>query len=114
MHFQEINNRGDLIENHYPSRLLGFISIEGKCEAVIQCSVKPLLWSTVDVFDQLKLGTDFNISFVSVPIDACVRLLCVISDWEGDTYTYFAVLPKQNWSHFLMTGLAPLVHFCKN
>jgi hypothetical protein len=50
VHSQEIYNRGDHIEDHYPSRILGFISIEGKCEAVIQCSNKPLLWTTVDRF----------------------------------------------------------------
>ncbi len=48
VHFQEINNQGDHIENHYPSNILSFISIEGKHEAVIQCSVKSLLCSTVE------------------------------------------------------------------
>jgi hypothetical protein len=50
VHFQEMNNQGEQIENHYPSKILGFISIEGKCEAVIQCSLKPLLWCTVEGF----------------------------------------------------------------
>jgi hypothetical protein len=50
VHVQEINNPGDHIENHYPSKILGFISIEGKYEAVIQCSIKPLLWTTVERF----------------------------------------------------------------
>jgi hypothetical protein len=49
-HFQEMNNQGEWIENHYLSKILGFISIEGKREAVIQCSIKPLLWSTVETF----------------------------------------------------------------
>jgi hypothetical protein len=48
--FQEMNNQGELIEYHYPSKILGFFSIEDKREAVIQCSVKPLLWSTVKRF----------------------------------------------------------------
>jgi hypothetical protein len=48
VHFQEVNNQGEQIGNHYPSKILGFFSIEGKCEAVIQCSVKPLLWRTVE------------------------------------------------------------------
>ncbi len=43
VHFQEVNNQGEQIENHYPSKILGFLSIEGKHEAVIQCSVKPLI-----------------------------------------------------------------------
>ncbi len=51
-------------------------------------------------FVKLKLGTDFNISFVTVPIDALVHPLCVILDCGGDTDTYFVVLPKQNRSQF--------------
>jgi hypothetical protein len=47
-HFQEVNNQGEQIENQYPSKIVGFFSIEGKCVAVIQCSIKPLLWSTVE------------------------------------------------------------------
>jgi hypothetical protein len=43
VHFQEVNNQGEQIENYYRSKILGFLAIEGKREAVIQCSVKPLL-----------------------------------------------------------------------
>jgi hypothetical protein len=102
VHFQVINNRGVKIENHYPSKILGFISIEGKGEAVIQCSIKLLLWTTVErvVLVKLKLGTDFNILFVTVPIDALVHPCCVIPDCGGDTDTYFVVLPKCNLSQF--------------
>jgi hypothetical protein len=102
VHFQEINNQGDHIENYYPSKIPGFISIEGKREAVIQYSVKPLLWTTVErfVFVKLNLGTDFNISFVTVPIDALVHPLCVIPDCGGDTDTYFVLLPKCKLSRF--------------
>jgi hypothetical protein len=50
VHFQEVNNQGEEIENHYPSKILGLLDIEGKREAVIQCSVKPLLWSVVERF----------------------------------------------------------------
>jgi hypothetical protein len=76
-----VNNQGEQIENHYPSKILGFFSIKGKSEAVIQCSVKPLLWSTVErFFVKMKLGTDFNITFVMVPIEACVHPLHVIPD----------------------------------
>ncbi len=51
-------------------------------------------------FVKLKLGTDINISFVTVPIDALVHPLYVIPDCGGDTDTYFVVLPKRNWSQF--------------
>jgi hypothetical protein len=83
-----------------PQKILGFLSIEGKREAVIQCSVKPLLWSVVErfFFVKMKLGMDFNISFVMVPIEALVHPLCAIPDSGGDRDIYFVVLPKRNWS----------------
>jgi hypothetical protein len=51
-------------------------------------------------FVKMKLGTDFNISFVMVPIEALVHPLCVIQDIGGDSDIYFVVLSKQNWSQF--------------
>jgi hypothetical protein len=100
VHFQEVNNQGEEIENHNPSKILGFLDIEGKREAVIQCSVQPLLWSVVEriYFVKLKLGTDFNISFVTVTIEALVHPLCVIQDSGGDRDIYIVDLPKCNWS----------------
>ena len=97
VHFQGVNNQGEQIENHYPSKILGFFSIKGKRETVIQCSVKLLLWSTVErTFLKMKLGTDFNISFVMVPIESIVYPLCVIPDCGGDSNIYFVVLTKRN------------------
>jgi hypothetical protein len=48
----------------------------------------------------MKLGMDFNILFVTVPIEALVHPLCVIPDSGGDRDIYFVVLPKRNWSQF--------------
>jgi hypothetical protein len=97
-----VNSQGEQIENHYPSKILGFLAIDGKCEAVIQCSVKPLLWSVVKrfFFVKMKLGMDFNNSFVTVPIKALVQPLCVIPDSGGDRDIDFVVFPKCNWSQF--------------
>ncbi len=39
VHFEETNNLGEIAENYYPSRLLGFITTNNTWEAVIQCSV---------------------------------------------------------------------------
>jgi hypothetical protein len=50
-----MNNQGEQIENNYPSKILGFLAIEGKHEAVIQCFLKPLLWSVVDSFFFVKM-----------------------------------------------------------
>ncbi len=44
----------------------------------------------------MKLGKDFNISFVTVPIEALVHPLCVIPDCHGDSNIYFVVFPKRN------------------
>ncbi len=112
-HFQEINNQGEQIGNHYPSKIFGFISIEGKREAVIQCSVKPLLWNTVErfFFVKMKLVTNFNISFVAVQIEALVHPLCVIPGCGGDRDIYFVVLPQRNWSHSLGKELSSLTIF---
>ncbi len=52
-------------------------------------------------FVKMKLGTDFSVSFVTVPIEALVNPLCVIPDIGGDSDIYFDVLPNQNWSQFL-------------
>ena len=79
------------------------MSIDGKQEAAIQCSPKPILWSTVErkFIVPIKLGTDFNISFVSVPIYALVHPLCVFPDnIDGECDTFYVVLPKRNWSRF--------------
>ena len=51
-------------------------------------------------FVKMILGTDFNISFVTVLIEAIVYPLCVIPDSGGDRDIYFVVLPKRNWSQF--------------
>ncbi len=48
----------------------------------------------------MKLGMDFNISFVTVPIKTLVHPLCVIPDCGGDSDIYFVVLPERNWSQF--------------
>ena len=79
------------------------MSIDGKQEAAIQCLSKPILWSTVEreFIVPIQLGTDFNISVVTVPIDALVHPLCVFSvDFDKDCDTFYVVLPKRNWSRY--------------
>ncbi len=77
------------------------MDIEGKRKAVIQCSIKPLLWSVADIFFvKLQLGIDVNISFATVPIESLLHPLCVIPERGGDRDIYFVVLPKRNWSQF--------------
>ena len=94
--------KGNIIKSYYPSKVLGFIEVDGKREAVIQCCVKPLQWNTVESkkIVPIMLGTDFEISFVTVTIDALVHPLCVLPNCGGDPNTYFVVLPKRNWSRY--------------
>ena len=48
VHFEEIDKFGNSFDSLYPSRLLGFISINDEREAVVQCSLKPLSWDEVE------------------------------------------------------------------
>ncbi len=56
-----------------------------------------LEYSGKNFFVKIKLGMDFNISFVTVPIEALAHPLCVIPDSGGDSDIYFLVLLKGNW-----------------
>ncbi len=74
------------------------ITIGGNsCEGVIQCSVQPILWEKIDMklLQKFTLGTDINVSYLTVPVEAFVHPLCVIPDIGGDSNEY---LPKKNWS----------------
>jgi len=102
VHFEETDNMGDSIETYYPSKLHGFISINGKREAVVQCSLKPLVWSDVErnFISVIQLGTDFDVLYVLVPLNLIVHPLCVFPDNGDDPDKHFVVLPKRNWSRF--------------
>jgi hypothetical protein len=77
VHFEENDKSGELFDSLYPSRLIGFISINGEREAVVQCSLKPLSWDDVgkNFIQEIQLGTNFDVSFVT--------LLCVFPDIGG-------------------------------
>ncbi len=95
VHFEETNNLGEILENYYPSRLLGFITTNNTQEAVIQCSINPIQWDTIqqNFIVEIQLGTNFNVSFVTMPIKSIVHPLCVFPDDGDQTDKYFVVLP---------------------
>jgi hypothetical protein len=101
VHFKEQDNFENEIENYYPLMLLGFVSIKGKHEAIIQCLLKPLSWDHLQetFIVEIELGTNFDVSFVTVPVNSIVHPLCVFPDGEK-LNRYYVVLPKRNWSHF--------------
>jgi hypothetical protein len=61
-----------------------------------------LNWSDLEnnVLLKTTIGTDMDVSFVTVPISALVHPLCVIPDEGVDKTSYIIILPKQNWSRY--------------
>ena len=105
--FEEYVN-GSYINRLYPSRILGFISMNNEIEVVVQCSTEHLSWEEVKMkfIVPIVLGTDFNVSFVVVPIAAVVHPLCVIpDDDDNDMNRYYVILPKRNWSCFFRNNI---------
>ncbi len=102
VHFEEITASEASVEKYYPSKILGFIKMSRSPEAVIQCSEKPLIWSDVENKFCVKtiIGTDMDVSYVTVPIFALVHPLCGIPDDGGDQTFYIIILPKRNWSRY--------------
>jgi hypothetical protein len=83
--------------------LLGFITTNGTCKAVIQCSINPIDWEDIqqNFIVEIQLGSNFPVSFAIVPIDSIVHPLCMFPDDGSDqTNSYFVVLPKRNWSWY--------------
>ena len=66
----------------YPSKILGFININGNDEAVIQCANKHLCWDDLikHFIIPVTIGCQFDVSFVVVPIESIVHPLCCIPD----------------------------------
>jgi hypothetical protein len=98
VHFEEINAYGDAVENFYPARFLGFITVNNVTEAVIHCAEKPLNWSEIEenFIVKTKLGSKVEVSAVSVPISSLVHPLCPLPDYGSDSLSYIIVLPKRN------------------
>jgi hypothetical protein len=102
VHFEETNNLGEIVENYYPSRLLGFITTNNTQEVVILCSVNSIQWDNIqqNFIVEIQLSRNLNVSFVTVPIKSIVYPLCVFLDDGDQTDKYFVVLPKRYWSRF--------------
>ncbi len=80
-------------EAYYPSLILGFVEASDGVEAVIQCAVRPMKWSTVEknMFVEYTLGVTVE-SFVRVPLSSFVFTLCVIKDYgvrQTNTLLYY-------------------------
>lgn len=102
VHFEEVCANGDSVERFYPSKILGFVTFDTTTMAVIQCTERPLSWSSVEknFLCKVVLGLNDEISTVTVPLLSLVHPLCVIPDYGGDGTSYFVVLPRRNWSRY--------------
>ncbi len=102
VHFEETGANGNSVECFYPSKILGFVTFENKPFAVVQCTERPLRWSSVEknFLYKVVLGTNDDISTVTVPLSSLVHPLCVIPDYGGDATSYFVVLPRRNWRRY--------------
>ncbi len=70
VHFQEVSLDGIEVENYYPSHIIGFITLQGITEAVIQCAEKPLLWSDVETIFFLELKLVRCLTYLSSPFQS--------------------------------------------
>ena len=103
VHFKEINASGDAIENYYPARILGFVTINNITEAVVHCSDKPVNWTDIEdnFIVRTKHRSSAEISIVSVPSSSLVHPLCALPDYGSGNTSYIIVLPKRtNWSPY--------------
>jgi hypothetical protein len=74
-----------------------------KC-AVGWCSTLPITWTDEQkklICKFKKLGKDFNLSYVTVPILSIVHPFITFPDYGGDGGSqFFIALPKRNWSRY--------------
>ncbi len=49
---------------------------------------------------KVSLGTNNEISTVTVPLLSLVHPFCVIPDYGGGGKLYIVVLPRRNWSRY--------------
>jgi hypothetical protein len=64
VHFEEINAYGDVVENFYPARILGFITVNNVTEAVIHCAEKSLNWSEIEENFIVKTNLDLQLKYL--------------------------------------------------
>lgn len=88
-------------EVYYPSLILGFVETIDGVVAVIQCSTRPVEWSTLEnkMIVRITLSDKLE-SVVQVPMTSLIYTLCVIPDYGGEKNRYLMVLPKRGWGSY--------------
>jgi hypothetical protein len=102
--FRIENDNGDVEEDeYYPSRILGYVTVNSEVQAVVQCATEPLDWTFVQekFIVPCQLCTNFDVSFQIVPITALNDPLCVVPDYGGkNDNDYLIILPKRYWGQY--------------
>ena len=95
------NSDGTSRFEYYPSKIIGFIRHENEVQAVVQCSVRPILWSVLE--DQFvcsfELCSEEGHEQI-VPMSSLSDPLCVVKDYGADADNYLLILPKREWSEY--------------
>ena len=89
VHFEEFNASGDAIENYYPARILGFVTINNVPEAVVHCSEKPINWTDMDdnFIVRTKLGSSAEPHETIFPPGTEVVALSCVSNTKSNSLT---------------------------
>ncbi len=93
----------DATTQYYPSKILGFVTVDGTKKAAVQSAVEPMTWEHLEnsFFVRGKLDMNFEVSFILIPVTAIVLPLCVVPNFGGSTDEFIVLLPKTNWGkHF--------------
>ncbi len=53
---------------------------------------------------EIELGTNFNVSFVTVPVNSIIHSLCAFPGGEK-LNRYYVVLSKRNWSRLFRNNI---------
>ena len=87
------NSDGTSMLEFYPSKIIGFIRQENEVKAVVQCSKRPIPWSSLEE----KFICSFDLcSEQIVPMSSLTDPLCVVNDYGADADKYLLVLPNEN------------------
>ena len=94
---------GETTREYYPSKILGFITMEETVNAIVHCSQESMKWSTVEqnFFVPFVLGSNVEESVTNVPMSALIHPICVIPNYGAqDKNSYMVILPQRYWSKY--------------
>ena len=106
VHYAVEQADGEVEQQYYPSKVLGFMTTSNGVEAIIQYSVEEVTWE--------QLEDDFVVPFHLcierdkedvVPLSSLCNPICVVPDYGNreESNKYLMILPKGHWSGVFTT-----------